>query len=59
MHFFNIFNLLEKTKSNAGAGSAGIDPKVGSIPASRTISSGVFQRQSALIQRIASLACQL
>jgi hypothetical protein len=37
IHFLAFSNLLDFAKSNTGAGSRGIDPKVGSIPASRTI----------------------
>jgi hypothetical protein len=36
IHFFDFLNLLDFAKSNSGAGCDGFDPKVGSIPASRT-----------------------
>lgn len=38
IHFFMFFNLLDFVKSNSGAGCEGFNPKVGSIPANRTIS---------------------
>jgi hypothetical protein len=37
IHFLTVFNLLDFVKSNAGAGCGMFNPKVGSIPASRTI----------------------